>query len=139
MDEHLNYNECVKTLSTAAGRALGGIISKFRTLKNVGYNTFKKLYDSGVRPILEYSSGVWGYIKSKEIEQIQYRAFRYFLGVNRFCPIAGMQGDMGWVSHNLERYVNMVRFWNRINLMDDNRLTKKNIQLGLSKAKWLVF
>ena len=58
LDEHLNFNECVKTLATAGGRALGRIISKFRNLKNVGYHTFKKLYYSGVSPILEYSSGI---------------------------------------------------------------------------------
>ena len=71
LDEHLNFNECVKTLATAGGRALGGIISKFKMLRNVGYRTFTKLYHSGVSPILEYSSGVWGYVKGKEIEYVQ--------------------------------------------------------------------
>ena len=31
---------------------------------------------------------------------------------------------MGWKSHNLERYINLVRFWNKLNLMNDDRLTK---------------
>ena len=57
-DEHLNFNECVMTLATAGGRALGGIISKFKSLKNVGYHTFKKLYYSGVSSILEYSEEI---------------------------------------------------------------------------------
>ena len=125
LDEHLNFKECVKTLATAGGRALGGIISKFKTFKNVGYRTFTKLYYSGVSPILEYSAGVWGYVKAKEIDHIQNRAFRYFLGVNKFCPIAGMQGDMGWVSQYFDRYTSIIRFWNKMILMGNDRITKK--------------
>ena len=50
---------------------------------------------------------------------------RYFLGVNRFCPVAGIVGDMGWTSHDLGRYLCTVRFWNRLIKMPENRLTKK--------------
>ena len=47
------------------------------------------------KPILEYAGGVWGYIKSKDIDVIQSRAMRYYLRVHRLTPIAGMYGDMG--------------------------------------------
>ena len=125
MDEYLKFDQCTTTLSNAGSRALGAIISKFKSLKDVGYNTFKHLYDSGVTPILEYGSGVWGYVKSKEIETVQNRAMRFFLGVHRFAPIAGIIGDMGWTRPFLRRYLCMVRLWNRLLTMDDNRITKK--------------
>lgn len=125
LDEHLKYDVCVKTLASSGGRALGAIIAKFRSLKGIGYSSFSKMYVAGVQPILEYASGVWGYIKSKEIDYIQNRAFRYFLGVNRFSPIAGMAGDMGWISHTLGRYLCMMRLWNRLINMPNDRLTKK--------------
>ena len=125
LDEFLNFDLCTKALATAGGRALGGIISKFKILKNVGFHTFTKLYNAGVTPVLEYSSGVWGYVKGEDIDHIQNRAMRYFLGVHRFTPIAGMHGDMGWVSHRLNRYIPLIRLWNRLLLMKDDRLTKK--------------
>ncbi len=41
-----------------AGRAMGSIISKFKSLKNVGFETYSKLYHSGVVPIMDYCSGI---------------------------------------------------------------------------------
>ena len=125
LDEFLNFKECARVLATAGGRALGGIISKFKTMKNVGYHTFTKLFNTGVNPILEYGSGIWGFIKADEISQIQHRAMRYFLGVNKFCPLAGLHGDMGWVNQTLKRYKPMARLWNRLLLMGNDRLTKQ--------------
>ena len=49
---------------------------------------------------------------------------RYYLGVHRFAPIAGMQGDFGWVRPRYRRFKCMLRFWNRLMGMGDDRLTK---------------
>ncbi len=49
--------------SGAAGRELGSVISKFKCFRNVGFKTYSKLYHSGVVPILDYCSGVWGFQK----------------------------------------------------------------------------
>ena len=133
MDEFLKFDLCTKTLANAGGRALGAIISKFRNLKGIGYNTFSKLYDCKVKPILEYGSGVWGFVKENHIDIVQHRAMRYFLGVHKYAPNAGIYGDMGWVKHSLSRYVNMIRLWNRYLKMNDNRLTRKIFEYDLDK------
>ena len=78
-----------------------------------------------VKPILEYAGGVWGYMKSKDIEMIHSRAMRYYLGVHTFAPIAGMYGDMGWMKPYMGRYTCMIRFWNRLINMENSRLTKQ--------------
>ena len=131
LDEFLKIDKCAQALSSAGGRALGAIITKFKSLKDVGYTTFKKLFESGVKPITEYGSGVWGYARAKECEIIQNRAMRYFLGVHRFAPIAGMIGDLGWIRPYLERYVCILRLWNRLIAMHDDRITKKIFQWAL--------
>ena len=73
--------------------------------------------------------GIWkccvGYGNSKEMEIVQNRAMGFFLGVHRFAPIAGIIRDMGWTRPFLRRYVCMVRLWNRLLIMDDNRITDK--------------
>ena len=135
LDEFLKFDACVKTIATSGGRALGGIISKFKTFRNVGYYTFSKLFSAGVTPVLEYASGVWGYVKGEEIQHVQNRAMRYFLGVHRFCPIAGMQGDMGWITPRLSRFLPIARLWNRLLLMNDNRITKQIFNWDYSKSK----
>ena len=126
LDEHLKFDSCISALASAAGRALGAIISKFKELKNVGYHTctYTKLYNSGVTPILEYSCAVWPCAKANEIDVIQNRAMRYFLVVHKYAPNAGLIGDMGWIKHGYNRYLCAFRFWNRLLNMEDTRLTK---------------
>ncbi len=73
-------------LAESAGKALGGIISKFKSAKNITYDIFETLFNTGVVPIMDYCAGVWGYSASDVINNIQNRAMRYFLGVNKFTP-----------------------------------------------------
>ena len=79
-DENLTYDHCIKTLSESAGRALGGIIGKFKTFKDIGYNTF------GVIPILDYGVGIWGNHNNKCTNLVLNKAITYYLGVHRFAP-----------------------------------------------------
>ena len=56
---------------------------------------------------------------------LQNRAMRVFLGVHRFSPVAGLEGDMAWLAPQFRRWLNMLLFWNRLVSMDSDRLTKK--------------
>ncbi|KAK3092266.1 hypothetical protein FSP39_000496 [Pinctada imbricata] len=76
-------------------------------------------------PILDYCSGIWGFSRSLNIESVQHRALRYFLGVHRFTPILSLQGESGWVPAYCRHQLNAIRFWNRLITMSDDRLTKK--------------
>ena len=58
LDEHMTFDYCASVLSEAGGRALRGIINKFRTLKDVGLGTFEKLYYSGVVSITDCSGNL---------------------------------------------------------------------------------
>ena len=55
IDEHLTYEHCAKVLSDSAGRALGGIINKFKSLRDVGFTTFERMYDAGVMTVNNYA------------------------------------------------------------------------------------
>ena len=72
-DEHLTFEKCAKALSDSGGRALGSVISKFKQFKNVGYNTFTKLYDTGVNSIISYGASIWGYGNEKTGQAVQNR------------------------------------------------------------------
>ena len=124
-DEYLNFKLCEETLAESAGRALSGIISKSKQIKDLGFQTFSKLFESGVIPILDYGSEIWGFNKFKISNITQNKAIRYYMGVHRFEPTAIFQGDTGWLSCKSIRYLNMIRFWNRIQGMSNDRLTKQ--------------
>lgn len=53
-------------------------------------------------PTLNYAAGIWGFIKSKTI---QNRAIQYVLGVHKFSPSLAIQGDMGWNPVKYDRVV----------------------------------
>ena len=119
-----NYGIMSLTLAESANRALGKLCSKFRTIKNMGFGTFTKLFDSCVAPIMDYCSAIWGYDNYDICNRVQLRALRFFLGVHRFAPTAAVIGDTGWISSKTRHYINMARYWNRLVEMDNNRLCK---------------
>ena len=125
LDYKLNFEHHFDEVSAAAGRALGKIISKFKEMKNVGYKTFTKLFETGVDSVISYGAEIWGTIQSKKLERVQHRACRYFLGVNPFTALPFLYGDMGWLPCMYKQYKHVVRFWNRMIKMPDTRLTKR--------------
>ena len=125
LDEFLDFNTTASILADSAGRALGNIYSKYKMNKGFGYDTYTKLYMSGVTPIMDYCSGVWGYNALDKLDTIQHRAIRLYLGVHKFAPNKAINADMGWISSRTRRHVNMLRLWNRLLDMEPQRLTRK--------------
>ena len=50
---------------------------------------------------------------------------RFFLGLNRFAPNHAIFGDMAWEPLINRQKLNMLRLWNRLVKLENNRLTKK--------------
>ena len=121
----MNFIKGTTVLAESASRALGGVIGKTKTLRNMGFSTYTKLYQSCVCPVLDYVAGVWGFKNYPAIETIHNRAIRYYLGVHKFAPTLAISGDMGWESCEGRRSLCMLRLWNRLIGMDENRLTKR--------------
>ena len=145
LNEYINYTLLSETLAGAAGRALSGVISKFKQIKNIRFYTFEKLYFANVVPVLDYASGVWGYNSYTEGDKIQNRAIRYFLGVHNKAALLGLEGDIGWSNCKIRQNVNMIKLWNRLVLMNNDRLTKKifewdqRLGIGWSKEIFEIF
>ena len=74
--------------------------------------------------MFNYCVGIWGFKQFTKIDTLQSKAIRYFLRVLRFTPILAINGEMGWTLFIYRRWVNMIRLWNRLINMDDNRITK---------------
>ncbi len=50
---------------------------------------------------------------------------RLFLGVHKFAPNLSINAYMGWIPSKICRHTEILRKWNRLVKMEDNRLTKK--------------
>ncbi len=86
LDEYLDFNITATVLASSASRALGSIYTKFAKLQGIGFSTFTILFHSGVVPILDYCSGILGYQSFGQIDTVQNRAIRFYLGVHKFAP-----------------------------------------------------
>ena len=100
-----------KMVSQAAGRALGLLISKYKTLGGMPFDVYNKLYDVLVWPVIAYWAAVWGDRSYSCIEAIQNRAMRFYLGVGRYTPSAGVAGDMGWTSTLIRQWKSVSNVW----------------------------
>ena len=61
LNEYMESTIIAKSLSKAGGRALGAVISKIQSYKDVGFKTYKKVYYSCVIPVLDYCCGAWDF------------------------------------------------------------------------------
>ena len=125
LDEHLSFKKTAIALSEAASRALGAIRYRLRILKECMLSTFSTLFSSCVIPILDYGAGVWGIKEFNEIDRVQEKAIRYFLGVHRFAPIHMLYGDIGWIPCHVQHKSSVIRFWNRLATLSASRVTSK--------------
>ena len=123
--DKLDFTYHADALAKRAGRALEFIIGKIHCLKEFDFKSFYKLYNSCVTPILDYSASTWGFKQYTPIDCVQNRAMRYFLGVHRFAPTLAMTGDTGWIPSMYRRWTSMLRFWNRILNVDNDRLLRR--------------
>ena len=129
LDEHASLKLAYDTLAQSAGRALGSIINLYKTHKDMGFKTYTQLYNSCVTPILNYCAPIWATKEISSIEQIQCRALRTFIGVHRFVPILGLYGDTGWMPCFFLHKIEILKFWNRLVRLEDNRILKKVFDL----------
>ena len=49
-----------KLVAQSAGRALGLLIAKFKSLGGMPFDVYSKLYDSLVWPVIAYGAALWG-------------------------------------------------------------------------------
>jgi hypothetical protein len=139
LDEHLNFKSTANVLADSCSRAFGFVASKFKNFKILDYHIFSKIFRTCLSPIMDYSSGVWGYKQFEHVRSIENKIIRYFLGVHRFTPNLGIWGDMGWMPAEIRRKLNMVRLWCKLVRSDDFRLVKRVFLTDLQNCKHYNF
>ena len=103
INEFGNDTKTVETLCAAAGRSFGRIIGLFKQLGNMGYQTYKTLFETYVLPIANYSAGVWGHKSFAAPQVLQNRVNRYYLGVHLYSANASTSIEMDILSIQYSR------------------------------------
>ena len=125
----LDMTQTAAILATSGSEALLQLMGKTKSNYDLGYQSFSKLFQTTVVPVLDYAIGAWnngcrGNPHAK-MDQVQNRAIRYFCGAPKKVPIASIIGDMGWTPGVVRRDIENLQMFNQMVRMEDRRLTKK--------------
>ena len=101
-----------------------------------------QLFDAFVGSILSYSSEIWGYSKSKEIERIHLKFCKAILNVRTNTSNAGIYGELGRYPLYISRYIRIIKYWFKL-LNTENVLLKAMYNISFEesvndKKSWLA-
>ena len=103
--------------------------------------TFMKPMETLVGSVLLYGTEVWGFGRQLEqVEQVQLRAARIFLGVGRLHPKVALLFEVMMLPLKWEARSRCIDFWLRVLRMGDNRLIRSVMLEAMEmrdKVKWL--
>ena len=136
INEHLNFNKMALQLHDSASRALGSIICKMKKCGGFPLNTYKLLIESCVYSISDYCTEVYGFYSLPATEKIHLRVLRTFLGVKKSAPVMGIKAEFGWLEPKSRAHIKMVRYYLRLQNMDNKRLTKRIFLSDMSRSKF---
>jgi len=100
--------------------------------------TFKKLIETCVNPVLNYGAEIWGFKDYATCKNIQMKAMKFYLGVPRGAPNVGVLGEFSWLKPQYERWFLMCRYWNRLISTDHSRLLYRvfKYDYNICKNNW---
>ena len=67
------------------------------------------LFDSLVRPVLEYGCETWGYVKAEEIEKARHKFIKFALGLPSTAADLAIYGEIGRTPLDIRHTVLMVK------------------------------
>ena len=125
----LNYNGnddlVIKQLAGSASTALGQVISKNRDNMDLGYDSYTKLFEACVIPILDYGCGGWCTENTCiKLDNVQNRAIRFYCWLPKNTSLTALTGEMGWIPGLVRRDVEVLHLYNQIIKMDIDRLLR---------------
>ena len=70
---------------------------------------------------------------------MQLRAIRIFLRVHKFATQLAVTGDTGWISSDIKCKISILRLWNKLVNLHEDRLPKKvlNYVIEVRQTKWI--
>ena len=92
---------------------------KFSINKNANYLIFL------VSSILNYSSEIWGYHKTPDIEVLHCKFLKRLLCVNISTNTIGLYGELGRLPLTKIRRISMFRYWIKLLNSNDQLITKR--------------
>ena len=123
----ITWQESAEQLALKGGRALFDVLRLYSRLKQMTCNTFFKIFDSKIQPILLSSSEVWGVLvkNNNPTESVHLSACKRFLNVAAHTPNKMVYGELGRHLLQISCYNRAIKYWFCLLKMDSEHLPKQ--------------
>ncbi|CAG2233175.1 unnamed protein product [Mytilus edulis] len=135
IDEHLDWKFTVREVRKSASRALSALYTKFIACGGMDFDIYEKLYENLVQPVLLYGSSIWGISEHKQLETVQNRACRYFLGAFKNSTNLAVRGDMGWTTVKTKQNIEVMRLFFKLSNLEDDRIVRTIHETSKTKQR----
>ena len=140
-----SFSNAQVTLSGQAQKAIFKLNSYLYHFSDLTPKHVLNLFDKLVTPILNYGSEVWGFCKANQIERVHLQFCKKLLGVKQCTQNNFIYGDLGRVSYQSLRYINIIKYWLKVITKPDNKLVsilynnmKNDVDADNSTINWVA-
>jgi exonuclease III len=120
------FRENAQYASEKANKSVFSMMKNMRHIGKAPPSVALHLFDSLIRPILEYSSEVWYSNRSyTNIERIHLKYLKMMLGVSESSSNVAVYGETGRYPLIVRQKIKVIKYWNKLVSKSDSLLVKK--------------
>jgi hypothetical protein len=122
----LSFVAACRDIASKAKKALLCIIQRLRAYHCSSFDTYMKLFDAQVQPIMQYGSEIWGLDKAvQHCEKVHLFALKKFLCVDLRTPNDLVYNELGRHPITINSVINCIKYWLKLLEMEEDRLPIK--------------
>ncbi|MCB4773617.1 MAG: hypothetical protein LGB05_08370, partial [Sulfurovum sp.] len=107
----LSYREGTSAFVAKGKKAVFHLCKALTRLKDMTRQTFFKIFDIKIQPILMYASEIWGTVRLDGIEKVHMMACKRFLGVPLRTPNKMVYGELGRYPLFVNSTLRCLKYW----------------------------
>ena len=116
-----SFSQAQETLAGQAHKAIFKLKSYLHKLAQLTPIHTLQLFDKLVSPILNYSSEVWGFCQSNQIERVHLQFCKNLLGVKQSTQNSFIYGELGRETFQTKRHFSIIKYWLKILNAKENK------------------
>ena len=128
----LSLCQGVSPLAAKGKKAAYDCVRVLRKFSELTRQTFFKMFDVQIQPIVLYGSEVWGLQRIDVIEKVHTFACKRFLNVPLKTPNKMVYGDLGRYPLFVNSCIRAVKYWFKLLQMKENRLPKQAYHMQIN-------
>ena len=129
-----SFSEHIDKIKERAHKAYFALIAKSKEWGGFQPRLILYLFDHTIVPILTYASEIWGFEEWSKLETLHLKACKYALGVRSSTTTDAVYAELGRISLQTTRHINILSFFDRLSSLDSKRYASKAFAMLIKDA-----